>query len=75
MCEQLILIGLMYNFHNNLAICKLMYKFKLLITRWPRKNMLSLEYISCTSKYVYPRGINPICKNNCQSNLKEIASW
>ena len=46
---------------------------KLLIKSGPRKKIKSLEHISNTSKY--PRGINLIYKNNCQSDLKEMTSW
>ena len=35
--------------------------------------MKTLEHISNASKY--PRGINLIYKNNCQSDLKEMTSW
>ena len=38
-----------------------------------QKKIKSLEHSSNASKY--PRGINLIYKNSCQSDLKEMTSW
>ena len=71
MCTPLILNGLCNNHTSFIAIVS--FTCKVIEYKWTKKKTTTLEHISNASKY--PRGINLIYKNNCQSNLKEMTSW